>query len=101
MARRSVLLGSESKPIDSFMSACKCAKVFSVVWLLSISFYKLSPAGHDPDKSVTFVRFRNCEPDNFFFCLALVSPMSGSMNGIQAAVRPDSGSVNSRSLFTS
>ena len=100
MARHSVLLGSESKPIDSFMSAYKCAKVFSVVWLLSISFYKLSPAGHDPDKSVTFVRFRNYEPDNFF-CLALVSPMSGSMTGIQAAVRPDSGSVNSRSLFTS
>lgn len=93
MARRSVLLGSESKPVDGFMSAYKCAKVFSAVWLLSISFYKLSPTGHDPDKCVTF----SCGSET----ASPISPLSGSMNGIQAAVRPDSGSVNSRSLFTS
>lgn len=35
----------------------------------------------------------NCDPDNFF-CTAIAMPMLfGSMNCIQAAVRPDSGSL--------
>lgn len=85
LARCSIVLGSERKPIDSFMSPYKCAEVFIVVWFLSSS----SLSGRSwPDKSVTFVRFRNWEPDNIFFLL-----LSCQCLDLWTVFRPQSGRI--------